>query len=263
MQKRSRKQEVIETVFQRVLETCPSDSLVFDNDLVKQVSGTSFSNQFDATKFDVSDKLPLVLRGKDYFIVHLGGGRHQFVKGVSTGYHQLEPIPLGQALEWPYRKSVLNETDTSEASVLALVDNQRIVHDFLYSDIVASPKRYLPRRTKCSFSYRIGAQQIAVQNLQLEIDMVLELQGEVAICEGKNGQPADFAVYQLYHPFRYYCKLRDERRLGISGISGVFASRYVDGTRSVVEFRQYEFDQEDDPSSIRLTKVAKYVLVPR
>lgn len=264
MQKqRGSKQEALSRLFLEVRRRCGSGPLVFDNQLAKQVTGTIFSNQYDVTKIDTSAKLPEELLKADHFVIHLGGGRHQFVQGVAAGYHQLEPIPPESVIDWKYRRSLLNEADTSEASILALVTNQRVIHDFLYEDIVASPKTYLPRRTKASFEYYIGTQAVKVENLQIEMDLTLEYLGEVTICEGKNGSPVDFALYQLYHPFRYFCNLRDQKALPITALSVALANRYQEADHTVVELRKYRFKEQHRLNSLELEKAARYRLMRR
>lgn len=261
---RGRKQEALSRLFAEVQRRCGDNPLIFDNQLAKEVTGTEFSNQYDVTKIDTSAKLPAELRESDYFVIHLGGGRHQFVRGIKAGYHELEPIPAEDTIDWKYRRSLLNEVDTSEASILALASNQRIMQDFLYEDIVASPKVYLPRRTKDSFDYYIGNQFVQVRNLQIEMDLTLEYLAEVTICEGKNGCPPNFAVYQLYHPFRYFCNLRDKGGLPIKVVTVVLANRYVDDSScTTLELRKYQFKNQQNLDSIQPMKASRYRLVRR
>lgn len=92
--------------------------------------------------------------------MHLGGGKHKFVKGINNGFHVFEEIDASKIFDWKYRKSILNEFDTSESNILSVASNQRIIHDFLYEDIVASPKVYNARRTKMDISYHIRGKNI-------------------------------------------------------------------------------------------------------
>ena len=94
---------------------------------------------------------------------------------------------------------------------MSVASNQRIIHDFLYEDIVAGPKVYSARRTKMNLSYKVGNESIQTENLQMEIDLTMELHGVVTIFEGKNGFPENFAVYQLFHPFKYFSLLKEEK----------------------------------------------------
>ncbi len=132
----SKKNLVLTDLFTHCLKT---NNYVFDNRLVKSLCKKhGFGNPFDVTKLDNTGKFPEILLAHDYFLVHLGEGRHQFVKGITFGFHEFEKIE--QVVDWEYRKSLLNEFDTSESNILSVGFNQRIIHDFLYEDIVAKPK---------------------------------------------------------------------------------------------------------------------------
>jgi hypothetical protein len=222
-----------------------------------------FGNPFDVTKIDSTDDLPQRLKQEDVFIVHLGGGTHRFVKGITTGYHIFAPITSSESFDWKYRQSLLNELDTSESNILSVANNQRIIHDFLYDDIVASPKVYNARRTKVSITYRIGNTKVTAQNLQVEIDLTIELHGIVTVFEGKNGFPPDFAVYQLFHPFRYYADLKTEAQVPIKQLTCCYVLRKQEGGVSTLRLYNYTFDDVTTPSSIRLLKKAQYRLVRR
>lgn len=238
---------------------------VFDNKLVKSVSlKYDFKNPFDATKFDNTLKLPEILNDEDYFILHLGRGKHKFVKGISNGYHRFELIEEDEIFDWKYRKSILNELDTSESNILSIASNQKIIHDFLYDDIVSSPKIYNSRRTKISFNYLAGEEIIETNSLQMEIDLTMELNGIVSIFEGKNGFPDDFAIYQLFHPFSYYIKLKEENKLNLKKITCCYIIRKKDKKKnSVIRIYNYIFKDENKINSIKCIKKAQYNLIIR
>ena len=255
------KQEVISRLFEICSE---QNNYYFDNTLVKRVSNEiGFGNPFDATKVDNSSLLPENVKAADYFIVHIGRGSHQFVKGVEYGYHQFEPIEENEVFEWKYRQSLLNEFDTSESNILSVASNQRIIHDFLYDDIVASPKVYNARRTKTSFKYQAGETLIQCKNLQMEIDLTLEFQGLVTVVEGKNGFPKDFAICQLFHPYKYYNILREENSISIDKITCCYILRKRQQDASVLRLYNYTFDDINRIESIKLLKKAQYTLVKR
>ncbi len=257
-----KKKDIIVKLLGSLIES-GSKTLEFDNKMVKAVTGGTFANQFDATKFDNTDKLPQALKNRDYFVIHLGSGKHRFVKGIKLGYHSFEKIPLRNTIDWKYRKSILNETDTSEASILSLIHNQRIAYDFLYEDIVASPKVYNARRTKTSFKYKLGNLTIKTEKLQIEMDMVFENEGIVTIAEAKNGFPSDFALYQLYNPFRYYWNLDKKEKLGIKEVHGLYVLKSIEQGNIVVRLYLYGFKVLQSPSSIHLLKVREYRLIKR
>lgn len=257
----SKKQRVLLSLFQQ----CQSrQNMTFDNQMVRQVAAQEgFKNPFDVTKVDHSALLPNAMRNADYYIVHLGQGRHRFVKGIQIGYHKFERIEEHERIPWKYRPSVLNELDTSESNILSVASNQRVLHDFLYDDIVASPKVYNARRTRLSFTFRAGGERITADGLQMEIDMTLEYQGVVTVIEGKNGFPEDFAVYQIYFPFRYYHELTQQHQLAIQQVQACYILRERQQGQSVLRLYLYTFDEADDMASIRLLKKAEYRLVRR
>lgn len=255
------KQDVIAEIF----KTCEKrHDFAFDNELVKQVCKKyDFANPFDATKIDDTSKFPEILKSKDYFILHLGEGKHKFVKGIKNGFHDFEQIDKKEVFDWKYRKSLLNEFDTSESNILSVANNQRIIHDFIYEDIVASPKVYNSRRTKMDLSYYVGNEKIMSRQLQMEIDLTMELHGVVTVFEGKNGYPENFAVYQLFHPYKYYAKLKSEKKLRVEMITCCYVLRKRNAGISTLRVYNYTFLDEDNMGSIKLLKKAQYNLVRR
>lgn len=237
---------------------------IFDNALVKQIcKKRGFGNPFDATKLDDTSKFPRVLLDENYFVLHLGKGKHKFVKGIKNGFHVFEKIDANNIFDWKYRKSMLNEFDTSESNILSVANNQRIIHDFLYEDIVASPKTYNARRTKMNLSYHVGEEKIKAVNLQMEIDLTMELDEVVTIFEGKNGFLRDFAVYQIFHPFKYYSVMKKQNKLVVKMITCCYILRRREKESSILRLYNYTFEDENDMSSIKLLKNAQYNLIKR
>ena len=238
--------------------------LTFNNDEVKEVSAAvGFGNPFDATKIDNSSTLPDELRNDDVFLVHLGApgqrrpARHRFVSGIANGYHTFEPIPEECRYQWRYRRSILNNINTSESNILSVGYNQRIIHDFLYEDIAASPKVYGSNRTQIPLEYRIGEEDIEATRVQVEIDLTMEYQGSITVFEAKNGNPADFNVFQLFNPFRYY----QRATTGIDGTS--VQCCYLLRQDNQLGLYLYSFTDPQSPGSIQLERNAEYTLVPR
>lgn len=250
-------------VQERLLRHCRgSGEYTFDNALVKTISQkVGFRNPFDATKIDSTDKLAPALQKKDFFILHLGEGRHRFVQGISKGYHQFEPIPENAVCEWPYKRSLLNEYDTSESNILSVAFNQKITHHFLYGNENSDAKVYQSRRTNRSMSYRVGKEEISTSGLQMEIDQTLERKGVVTLIEAKNGFPADFAIYQIYTPFLHFALLKKEKNLPIREINCCYLLRKKRGGNSVLRMYLYTFSDEGDMTSLQLKQCAEYRLI--
>lgn len=244
---------------------------VFDNNLVKDVCRTiGFGNPFDATKVDSINVLPEIMRDNDYALIHIGEGQHQFVKGIDKVYHTFEPV--NTSMDWNYRKSLLNEYNTSESNILSVANNQRILHHFLFGkdkefedvDITNRPKTYFPHRTKADFSYCFGSDiHITANQLQIEIDLTIEYQGIIGVFEAKNGSPKTFSVHQIYHPFLYYHNARQKPELqeSIREVVCVYVVRQKRKHVSKLRLWSYTFTNPLDATSIQLKKSACYNLI--
>jgi len=247
------------------------NNFVFNNSLVKEVlrKNKSQTNPYDMTKLDTTEKLPKELLKQNYCVVHIGGGLHQFVKGVNKVFHKFEEIEESEKIKWPYRPSVLNDFSISESSVLSLCFNHRIIHDFLYHDIVANPKIYNSERKRgVSFKYFIDGMEMFFKNLQLEIDLTAENNGFVTVFEGKNTKNGnkwigDFNVFQLYNPFRYYYNLKENNKLEIEKITACYLVRQKNEKGSVIRLYNYTFENPLDICSLKLLKKNEYILEKR
>lgn len=264
----SKKDKVIEELY----KICKrKNNYVFHNDLVKDVcKKVGFGNPFDVTKLDNKTKLPEILINNNIAIIHLGSGKHKFIKGIEKVYHDFEPIQ--ETLDWKYQKSLLNQYNSSESNILSVANNQRILHHFLFDqdtelddvDILNRPKTYFPHRTKTSFQYSFGKEaEIELKNIQIEIDLTIEFKGIVGVFEGKNGKPDNFAVYQLYHPFLYYYKANSQETIKgkIKEIFGVYVVREKANTGDILKLWAYTFSNPFDITSIKFVKSAAYKLI--
>ncbi|TAH18417.1 MAG: hypothetical protein EAZ08_11720 [Cytophagales bacterium] len=263
----NKKDEVLTALF----KSCEQkNDYIFHNDLVKDIARkVGFGNPFDATKIDNKNKLPKILLKNDYAVIHLGNGNHQFIKGIEKVYHDFEPIE--STLQWNYKKSILNEYNSSESNILSVANNQRILHHFLFGkdtefddiDISKRPKTYFPHRTKTSFSYNFGSDlYLELENIQIEIDLTIEFQGTIGVFEGKNGKPDSFAIYQIYHPFLYYHKANQLSDIQgkIKEIFGVYVVKTIENGITNLKIWAYTFENPLDITSIKFVKSVCYQL---
>ena len=261
-----------EKVLTALFKICQkSGNYQFDNKLVKKIAQKyQFGNPFDATKIDNKEKLPKVLKENDFAIIHLGDGKHQFIKGIDLVYHSFEPI--AGIIKWEYQKSLLNLYNTSESNILSVANNQRILHHFLFGkdtefndiDIFKRPKTYFPHRTKTNFSYLLS-QDILVnlENIQIEIDLTIEYQGTIGVFEAKNGQPDNFAIYQIYHPFLYYYEAKKDKNIN-DKLKKIICVYLVRNTKTNdIHLWAYTFSNPYDISSIKFLKSATYQLIQK
>jgi len=238
MSDKEKKEGLKKQVLAKLFAICEErGDYIFDNDLVKQVIGEiegekKFKNPFDVTKVDRRDLLPKIMLEKNFAVIHLGSGAHRFIEGIENVSHDFEPIQ--QEIDWKYRKSVLNEYNTSESNILSVANNQRILHHITFGqdrefedvDITKRPKTYFPHRTKANLKYHFGkAIEIELTRMQIEIDLTIEFEGTIAVFEAKNGKPDNFSVYQIYHPFCIITKRKRKLRWRTkSKISSAFIS---------------------------------------
>ena len=256
-QSQSKKAQVLEEIFRACKKR---NDFVFDNAQIKEISTRiGFGNQFDVTKIDNTNKLPQLLQKENYFVVHLGEGRHQFVQGIEYGYHTFESIKKER--ERTYIPSILNDLNTSESNVLSVVFNQGIIYNFF--EMQQTPKIYLSHRTQCNFEYTINNQRIVSHRQQIEIDMTIENNGDVYTFEAKNKFPQDFNVSQLYLQFLYY---HEKKKQGLA-IKNLYPCYLLRGKNkngdSVVRIYKYSFTCPYEMSSITLLDSVEYQIIKR
>lgn len=265
--KKSKQHQVIDELFKISKE---KNDFTFHNKTVKEVSVKfGFGNPFTATKFDNQKLLSPTLLKEDYAVIHLGKGRHQFLKGIKKVYHPFEPIE--KEIEWKYKKSILNQYNTSESNILSVANNQRILHHFLFGqdtefddvDISKRPKTYFPHRTKSSLEYNFDNEKIICNKVQIEIDLTIEFHGIIGIFEGKNGKPTSFNTIQLYHPFLYYYNANKSVELQgkIKEIFCVYVVREKSKTYDTIKLWAYTFENPLDITTIKFIKSASYKLI--
>lgn len=259
-------------VIEELYKICEKkNDFIFHNDLVKDVSRKiGFGNPFDVTKLDNKTKLPQILVENDIAIIHIGSGKHKFIKGIEKIYHTFEPIQT--EIEWKYQKSLLNQYNSSESNILSVANNQRILHHFLFGkdtefediDITKRPKTYFPHRTKTSFEYYFGKDtKLELKNIQIEVDLTIEFKGVIGVFEGKNGKPENFSIYQLYHPFLYYhnANQQDTIKGKIKEIYGVYVVREKSKIGDILKLWAYTFKNPLDITTIKFVKSTAYKLI--
>jgi hypothetical protein len=264
----SKKDQVIKQIFKICVQ---KDNLEFHNDMVKDVCRKiGFGNPFDVTKLDNKTKLPDILLENNYAIIHVGNGKHMFIKGIDKVFHDFEPIQ--KEINWEYKKSLLNQYNTSESNILSVANNQRILHHFLFgkdaefddTDILKRPKTYFPHRTKTSFEYYFGeSTKMELKNIQIEVDLTIEFQGNIGVFEGKNGKPDSFSVYQIYHPFLYYYNANKQTELKgkIKNIYSVYVVREKGKENDTIKLWAYTFENPLDITTIKFIKSVSYKLI--
>lgn len=95
----------------------------------------------------------------------------------------------------------------------------------------------------------------------MEIDQTYERKGVVTVIEAKKNFIQDFAIHQLYIPFRYYWKLAEEKNLSISTVNCCYMLHKKSKEKSILRLYLYNFEDLDEINSLRLIKNAEYRLI--
>jgi hypothetical protein len=257
MDEKSKKRLVIANIFNSLYPKNPEQNVyIFDNNMVKRESlKVGFSNQFDAVKYDSKDLLPPILREKDYFIIHLGKGKHAFVKG--EGYHTFEPIK--KTVDWSCKNSIFNKIGKSEASTVSDVFNTKIIHDFVFGDVKKELFVHTARRSKTSFDLEFNGDTLHADKLQIEIDGFYETDDSIICVEAKNVEHDDFEIRQVHSTMIYFDNFQ---KAGIIPkdykIYFLFIVRVINKEEDSFRLYEYKFDDVKKLNSIRLVKNKQY-----
>jgi hypothetical protein len=248
---------------------------IFDNAEVKRLSALiGFANHNDATHIDSGQSRSRKMQEEGFSIVHLGtlrhgrsSARHAFVRTTSI-FHEFEDILESETYEINYRKSPLDEMNTSESNILSLAYNQGIVNRVLYpTELRANPSIYMAHRTRFTPTYHVGGLHLPFGEVQIEVDMTVEHEKHVTVFEAKNWKKnrSDFAIYQLFHPFHYYHKKILESGTDIHSVDCCYlVRRQLTGSHqsgSEIDVRRYTFTDPNDILSITCLSKQRFRLL--
>ncbi len=251
----SKKRNSINILFNKLYEKSQKAKVIeFTNTEMKTVTqDTQFMNQFDATKFDTSDLLPESLKQNGYFIVHLGKGKHAFVKG--EGYHKFEKITKIKTIDTG--KSVIDEIGNSEAGAVSFIYNEGVIQDFLG---VKDLKVHTARRSKVSFSFKVNGSKLYADKQQIEIDGIFETKdGMIVTLEAKNVEYADFEIRQLFSIKKYFDMLmkRGDIPKG-TYLRLLFSVRLKNEKQNLCRLYEYKFTDDENINSIKFIQAVQY-----
>ena len=206
-------------------------------------------------KWDSSENLPSIF--KKYNINILPISRTGY---VLSDFKLYEPIPeLGehitemQKVEIPEYETIDIGNISSEANAINVLMLSKILDDFLDED--DNVATFNGRMGTGIFNFHVDrhrgtAFQVDVKNAQCEIDGGMENDNSVVILEAKNVVHPDFHVRQLYYPYRLWAsKVEKPIRLVFSIYSN-----------QIYRLFEYEFEDKNNYSSIRLVKSKNYSL---
>jgi len=155
------------------------------------------------TKFDTRSSRPRILRDAGITILAVENGRYALVQ--ADGYKDVEPT--GEITAYRTNRTQSIETlpwDEGFSSESQALDAAHLVS--LLSRVTGEDQLFLTVRGRLrspNYSFTIGAHQLHVSGVQIEVDAGYE--GErIYLIEAKLGNREDFIVRQLYYPYRMW-----------------------------------------------------------
>ena len=249
------KRKILDEIFQTLKKENPgSNVLKFHNNLVKKISGDRFRNQFDVTKCDTPKLLSRSLADAGFFIVHLGGGYHAFVKG--EGYHNFEEIKETRNVK--IDPSVIDKISKSEAQSASTAFNDHIIHDFLFGKEDVDLKIHTARRARVSYDFKVNGESLEAKALQIEFDGIYESSDEetIATIEVKNKDNDCFEIRQLFSAMKY-CKQKIPSNFKVRLL---FLVRMRSSKKDTFNLYEYRFKDEEELTSIEFVRAVSYLV---
>jgi hypothetical protein len=203
-------------------------------------------------KFDHAINRPLIFQDGDLAILPTSRGTYTISQ--FQAYHELETLKGDKQRVFipDYLQSLSLEGLVSESIALNCAYSCGILNDFLEEETIYPTVS--GRMGSGDFSFTINgknrAQNIRVQNAQIEIDGAYEGVECLALFEVKSSLSQDFIIRQLYYPFRTW------RERVKKPIKSVFLT-YSNG---VFNLYLYRFDNPQNYNSIRIEKQKSYVI---
>lgn len=166
---------------------------------IKKLSGGAEARIM--AKIDTSNDLPPVFKRNGYILLPVKNGKYAIVRG--NGFHLLEG--LGEVADYKSRVKFNLTTagrGQSEMQYLDYSHNAGALEDVLNVGSLYPSIR--GREYTKSFDFRINKTILKTESVQTEVDLGLEGEDSIVLCEAKINMPEDFIIRQLFYPYRNF-----------------------------------------------------------
>lgn len=208
------------------------------------------------TKFDVRRQLPKVFIENEFAILPITRG--SYIIGKFNIFEDIKNntklVSYGADTLPEHIKAIDIENISSETTALLCANVCGILRSFFEEDQITHVIG--GKMGSGSFDFQISDIKIPVSKSQIEIDGGFESENFVYLVEVKNLIHEDFLIRQIYYPYRTWTNKLKERQINKT-VRNIFLT-YSDG---VFYLREYQFENIEDPSSIKLVKEEKYSIV--
>ena len=196
---------------------------------------------------------PQVFVDRGLFLLPVKNGHYVIVKVTNDcdGYIDIPPITsppveFRSNLTFELRSSKVGDSEMQHVDKAYALG---IIQDFCGVDpifLTIRGRKYCPE-----FSFCVGSQALVAKGVQTEVDAGYEGKDTVVLIEAKNTKVKDIIIRQMYYPYRQWWHHTKKD-------TTVLLFEYNEG---MYHLWQFEFDNPDEYTSIRLMKSARYKIV--
>ncbi|WP_296405430.1 hypothetical protein [Psychrobacter sp.] len=206
-------------------------------------------------KFDYQEKMPQIFLDNGLAILPMSN--RTYVIGRFNIFEKIKhnKLETKDAKKLPsYITAIDIEHISSETTALLCANICGILNSFFEEDEITHVIG--GRMGSGDFNFKLSDINFSVSKSQIEIDGGFESENYIYLVEVKNLIHDNFLVRQIYYPYRTWTKKLEEKCIN-KEVRNIFLT-YSDGN---FYLREYEFEQLEDPSSIRMVKEDRYSIV--
>jgi hypothetical protein len=196
---------------------------------------------------------PQIFVDRQLFLLPIKNGHYVIVKTTDScdGYVDIPPITsppieFRSHLTFELRSSKIGDSEMQHVDKAYAL---KIIQDFCGVDpifLTIRGRKYCPK-----FSFSVGSQALIANGVQTEVDAGYEGEDTVVLIEAKNTKVNDIIIRQLYYPYRQWWHNTKKD-------TTVILFEYNKG---MYHLWQFEFDDPNEYTSIRLMKSSRYKVV--
>lgn len=207
-------------------------------------------------KFDYKEKLPQIFLQNELAILPMTNrsyviGRFNIFESI-TNNRKLE---TKDARKLPGHITAIDiDHISSETTALLCANICGILNSFFKEKTITHVIG--GRMGSGDFEFKLRDIKFSVSKSQIEIDGGFESEDYIYLVEVKNLIHDNFLVRQIYYPYRTWTKKLEEKRIN-KKVRNIFLT-YSDGN---FYLREYEFEDPEDPSSIKMVNEERYSIV--
>lgn len=202
-------------------------------------------------KQDSREDRPQIFVDMNVFLLPIKNGKYAIVKG--EGYID---IPEIKEIVKVYKSKLDFLPDTSQ------VGNSEMQHlDFAYASslvrtflndeslvLTIRGRKYTPK-----FNFYVGRQYLTVESVQTEVDAGYEGKEQIVLIEAKNSATNNTIIRQLFYPFRQWSHYTNKK----------VKTLFFEKRGKYYSLWQFEFSNNEDYNSIKLTKSQRFEIISK